>query len=79
MDGFLVTQGASPKSAFASRTDCERSDITVREGKGDKDWVTTVPGTGVHSLQEHLRRVQAIHQRDLADGYDRVELPSFAS
>ncbi len=27
------------------------------------------------SLQEHLRRIQAIHQQDLADGDGRVELP----
>ena len=53
----------------------ERGEITVREGKGDKDRVTTMPRAVVHSLQEHLRRVQAVHQQDLADGYGRVELP----
>jgi hypothetical protein len=26
-------------------------------------------------LQDHLRRVQAVHQQDLAEGYGRVELP----
>lgn len=26
-------------------------------------------------LQKHLRRVQTLHQQDLADGYGRVELP----
>ena len=55
--------------------DFERGEITVREGKGDKDRVTTMPRAVVHSLQEHLQRVQTIHQHDLADGYGRVELP----
>jgi len=55
--------------------DFERGEITVREGKGDKDRVTTMPRAVIHPLQEHLRHVQAIHQQDLADGYGRVELP----
>ncbi|MCA9265744.1 MAG: integron integrase [Planctomycetales bacterium] len=55
--------------------DFERGEITVREGKGDKDRVTTMPRAVVHPLLAHLRRVQAIHQQDVADGYGRVELP----
>jgi len=52
-----------------------RNHLTVREGKGDKDRVTTMPRAVVHPLQEHLRRVQVIHEQDVADGYGRVELP----
>lgn len=55
--------------------DFERGEITVREGKGDKDRVTTMPRAVIGPLQEHLRRVEAIHRQDLADGYGRVELP----
>lgn len=55
--------------------DFERGEITVREGKGDKDRVTTMPRAVVRPLQEHLRRVQVIHQQDMADGYGRVDLP----
>ena len=55
--------------------DFERGETTVREGKGDKDRVTTMPRAVVHSLQEHLQRVEVTHQQDLADGYGRVELP----
>lgn len=55
--------------------DFERGEITVREGKGDKDRITTMPRAVVHVLQEHLQRVQAIHQQDVADGHGRVELP----
>ncbi len=54
--------------------DFERGEITVREGKGDKDRVTTMPRAVVHSLREHLQRVKLIHEQDLADGYGRVEL-----
>lgn len=53
----------------------QRAEITIREGKGDKDRVTTMPGVVVQRLHERLRRVQVIHQQDLADGYGRVELP----
>lgn len=55
--------------------DLERHEVTVRGGKGDKDRVTTMPRAASRPLREHLRRVQAIHQQDLADGYGRVELP----
>jgi len=55
--------------------DFERGEITVCEGKGDKDRVTMLPQAVIPPLQEHLRAVQRIHQQDLADGYGRVELP----
>jgi integron integrase len=55
--------------------DFECGEITVREGKGDKDRVTTMPRAVIPALQEHLRRVEFIHQQDLADGYGRVDLP----
>lgn len=55
--------------------DFECGEITVREGKGDKDHVTTMPRAIVHPLREHLERVKTIQQQDVADGYGRVELP----
>ncbi|GIW93195.1 MAG: integron integrase [Pirellulaceae bacterium] len=55
--------------------DLQRREITVREGKGDKDRVTMMPQAVICPLREHLRRVQVIHRQDLADGYGRVELP----
>lgn len=55
--------------------DFERGEITVREGKGDKDRVTTLPRAVVKHLQEHLQRVKTVHQQDVADSYGRVELP----
>lgn len=55
--------------------DFERHEVTVRRGKGDKDRVTTMPRAVSRPLHDHLRRVQVIHQQDLADGYGRAELP----
>lgn len=50
--------------------DFEGGEITVRKGKGDKDHVTTMPKAVVRLLHEHLRRIEALHRQDLADGYD---------
>jgi integron integrase len=49
--------------------------ITVRSGKGGKDRVTMLPQAAKQPLLGHLRRVKAIHERDLADGYGLVMLP----
>jgi integron integrase len=54
--------------------DFERSEITVRDGKGAKDRVTMLPESLKKPLQEHLRKVKAIHEKDLADGWGRVQL-----
>jgi integron integrase len=49
--------------------------IVVREGKGDKDRRTMLPAAIVPDLQMHLKRVQALHQQDLARGLGAVLLP----
>lgn len=55
--------------------DFARGEITVRDGKGMKDRVTMLLTSVVSVLQEHLRRVKAIHQQDLAQRRGRVALP----
>jgi integrase len=50
--------------------DFSRSEITVRHGKGGKDRVTMLPESVKKSLQDHLRAVKDIHERDLADGVE---------
>src|SRR5215470_20097667 len=40
-------------------------EITIREGKGDKDRRTMLPEKVKGRLQEHLKRVKEIHARDL--------------
>lgn len=52
-----------------------RNEILVRDGKGAMDRVTMLPGSLRGPLQEHLKRVKAIDERDLADGCGRVLLP----
>jgi integron integrase len=49
--------------------------ITVRSGKGLKDRVTMLPQAAKQGLLEHLERVRGIHEKDVAAGYGRVELP----
>jgi integron integrase len=56
--------------------DFSRREIIVREGKGDKDRVTTLPASMERSLTEHLESVRALHREDLQSGYGRVELPA---
>lgn len=50
--------------------------ITIREGKGDKDRITMLPDIVRKPLVDHLERVKKIHDRDLADGYGRVLIPN---
>ena len=55
--------------------DLEMKAITVRDGKGGKDRITTLPGKLVRALKEHLVRVKVIHEQDLEEGYGQVYLP----
>ena len=56
--------------------DFARSEMYARDTKGKRDRVTTLPKTAQPILREHLERVQALHQRDLAKGYGAVMLPT---
>jgi integron integrase len=55
--------------------DFERRQITVHDGKGAKDRVTTLPARLVVPLKEHLVWVQRMYRADLARGGGRVDLP----
>jgi integrase len=55
--------------------DFSRNEILVRDGKGAKDRITMLPESLKTPLQEQLKSVKAIHERDLADGWGRVLLP----
>lgn len=56
--------------------DFEMNRITVREGKGGKERVTILPACIKPFLQEHLRRVNRIHDRDLSLGLGEVGMPN---
>src|SRR5215208_2750099 len=49
--------------------------ITVRDGKGEKDRRTVLPESLAEPLGCHLERVRLLHEEDLRAGYGRVYLP----
>ena len=49
--------------------------VTVREGKGDKDRRTMLPAALADELPLHLEQVRQRHQQDLAKGLGAVLLP----
>ena len=55
--------------------DFENHRILVYDGKGGDDRVTMLPDSIVAFLREHLARVKAIHQKDLAAGLGSVYMP----
>jgi len=55
--------------------DFDRREIIIRDGKGGKDRVTMLPDSLVRPLQAHLEKVQALHARDLEEGFGEVHLP----
>jgi integron integrase len=54
--------------------DFSRNEILVRDGKGAKDRITMLPVSLKNSLQERLAKVKSIHQRDLTEGWGRVQM-----
>ena len=55
--------------------DFERHELTIRSGKGNKDRRTMLPVLLEEPLREHLAKVQAVHRKDLKEGWGRVFLP----
>jgi integron integrase len=55
--------------------DFSRKEILIRDGKGFKDRVTMLPMMLIEPLKLHLKRVKALHENDLAEGYGAVYLP----
>ena len=49
--------------------------ILIRDAKGMKDRITLLPDSVCQALQEHLRKVQLLHDRDLEQGYGATPLP----
>jgi integron integrase len=49
--------------------------IVVRDGKGNKDRMTVLPGALKEPLQRHLNKVKAVHEEDLKEGFGQVYLP----
>lgn len=49
--------------------------ITVRDGKGEKDRRTVLPESLAEPLRRQLERTRLLHEEDLRRGYGRVYLP----
>jgi integrase len=59
--------------------DYGRGEITVRQGKGQKDRVTMLPGEPLQGLQDHPRRARRQHDIDLKNGLGQAPLPDALS
>jgi len=55
--------------------DFERRAIFVRDGKGGKDRVVTLPDDLIPALRSRLEYVRILHDKDLKDGFGAVSLP----
>lgn len=55
--------------------DFEQQQLTVRDGKGQKDRVTVLPESMVVALTAHLDAVKRQHEKDLTEGAGSVALP----
>lgn len=55
--------------------DFDRRELLVRDGKGAKDRVTTLPESLEPALKEHLKMVKRQHHADLSAGLGRVPMP----
>jgi len=53
----------------------DRGELTIRDGKGGKDRVTMLPASMKEPLADHLNRVKAQHDADMAAGRGSVALP----
>ncbi|QDT01776.1 site-specific tyrosine recombinase XerD [Rubripirellula lacrimiformis] len=49
--------------------------IVVRDGKGQHDRITVLPGAAVDSLRSCIDLARSLHRDDLQDGHGRVYLP----
>jgi len=56
--------------------DFARKQLTVREGKGDKDRIVPLPDRAAGRLREQVARVQHLHQDDMRAGHGCVWLPT---
>jgi integron integrase len=76
--GLLYGSGLRIMEAVRLRVkdlDFSRDEITVRDGKGEKDRVTMLPHALQYGLRLQIGAVQQLHIVDLKRGYGAVHLP----
>ena len=55
--------------------DFDYKQITVRNGKGDKDRVTILPDKLINPLKDQIAYVKGLFEEDIKNGYDSVHMP----
>ncbi|HET6546657.1 MAG TPA: integron integrase [Rhodanobacteraceae bacterium] len=78
MAGLLYGAGLRLMECLRLRVkdvDFGRREITVREGKGDKDRHVPLPQTLVDALRGQMASARLLHASDLAAGFGAVHLP----
>lgn len=55
--------------------DFDRNEITVRNGKGAKDRRVMLPSQLKDELRLQIKKVKELHDKDLADGWGKVQMP----
>ena len=55
--------------------DFDRGQIVVHDGKGFKDRITMLPDKLKAELQQHLKRVRLLWEKDVQEGFGEVYLP----
>lgn len=78
MAGLLYGSGMRLMECVRLRVkdvDFERNDISVREGKGDKDRHVPLPRMLADGLREQLAGARLLHRSDVANGFGEVYLP----
>lgn len=78
MAGLLYGSGLRLMECVRLRVkdlDFDRRQVTVREGKGEKDRVTMLPQSLAEPLRRQLEHARRLHEDDLAAGFGAVYLP----
>jgi integrase len=78
MAGLLYGSGLRLMECLRLRVkdvDFGQKHLVVRDGKGQKDRVTLLPGSLVEPLVRQIDAVRRRHDRDVAAGFGRVYLP----
>jgi integron integrase len=79
MAGLLYGSGMRLTECVRLRVkdiDFGQHQITLRDGKGERDRITMLPKVLEQPLRLHLEKIRALHQEDLAQGFGEVYLPN---
>ncbi|WP_419832148.1 integron integrase [Endozoicomonas atrinae] len=76
---LMYGAGLRLKEALSLRikdVDFGRNEITVRQGKGDKERITLLPQKAISILKTCIEHSRVLHEKSLAEGVEFVHLPN---